>query len=450
MTTQQKKKGTFPYPFRIKWNSTFGRHLVASSTIAAGELILEEPAIVQGPSPSSLLYIASTRFTVSVCPSCFAHFNYTDTAACSCSKCSLPMCSNACSMDSVHVDNECKIFQALPELRSLLMISSTDNKKTHLYQFITVLRCLSTKCQDPVKWKQILQLQSNPPILADSSLKHVIKLLSWELFNPKRPRASAKGETVIQQEVDEEDAATMGFHCLGALQTNSFSELQKSRSVENLYFFTSLLAHSCDINSERQFDPFSSRVVVSAIKEIKTGEPITVTYLPLCYSTVERQRLLSSPQWAFTCCCPRCEDPTEFGTFLGTLQCPSCKTLSLCPSRESRDLMTCCSCRGAFTASSVESVQKLKTALEELEKTKDLRNWLEGMEKAHWIHPNHSILTQVKTQLSQSLGKTQDGIRGISLEELERKRRYAEDVLAVINKLFPKGTVYFLKGIFIT
>ncbi|CAH0777298.1 unnamed protein product [Bemisia tabaci] len=79
--------------------------------------------------------------------------------------------------------------------------------------------------------------------------------------------------------------------------------------------------HSCSPNIRIGFDD-RQRMVARATRSIECGEEITTSYSLLLWGTsTRRSHLLDTKH--FLCSCFRCLDPTELGTFLFMMDCPS-------------------------------------------------------------------------------------------------------------------------------
>ena len=65
-----------------------------------------------------------------------------------------------------------------------------------------------------------------------------------------------------------------------------------------------------------QKNPGKFKISIYSQVPIKSGEEITITYTSLLRPVLERREKLEY-LWHFTCQCTRCQDPTEFGTFIG-------------------------------------------------------------------------------------------------------------------------------------
>ncbi|KAI2768820.1 SET domain-containing protein [Daldinia loculata] len=88
------------------------------------------------------------------------------------------------------------------------------------------------------------------------------------------------------------------------LRTNSFSYTLADDSHMTLYPDVSRVNHACRPNSFIRFTPSSLAVSVVALRDIKPGEEITITYVPLGNAKEERQTALK--KWGFECTCSLC------------------------------------------------------------------------------------------------------------------------------------------------
>ncbi|KAL5370967.1 hypothetical protein DPSP01_014567 [Paraphaeosphaeria sporulosa] len=77
-----------------------------------------------------------------------------------------------------------------------------------------------------------------------------------------------------------------------------------------VYLHASRFNHSCIPNVEVHWNPALEKQTCHAIRDIKAGEELTITYIPLYLARIERQARLH--HWGFQCACAACED-TELG-----------------------------------------------------------------------------------------------------------------------------------------
>ena len=414
--------------FAIAFSYKLGRHLIAVRDIEAGEVILDEPPIVEGPSSAS-------PSDSPVCPVCY-HRQQQLTFPCE--TCSLPLCSLNCSQSPRHRENECRLLIEVPQLLTIL---SSRNRRQDLYDFITTSRCLFLKSRNGMKWKQVLELESRAQVLEsqEPSFYQVIdiafSLLSWSSF-----------DIVPCERESPNNFMSAVHHCLGVLRTNAFSELSQKKGVEGLYFLSSFMAHNCQMNTDRQFDSQGSRVVVRAAINISKGQPITTTYLTYLSNTEERQIKMNT-DWGFSCDCLRCESLTELNTFLGSIVCPHCSNLTLCPLRNRS--WKCATCEKGFSETEILELQFTTKEIQgsvpnNLENIEAVENWMLDSSSKRILHPNHSIFTQVKLYLCHAYG-SKDGLSAVSDDRLLRKVSICQDLLSIVNELY-KG-IYLFKGV---
>merc|ERR1712098_755612 len=90
-------------------------------------------------------------------------------------------------------------------------------------------------------------------------------------------------------------------------------------------------------------------------------------------STRERRAKISG-EWHFDCCCSRCEDPTELGTYISAVRCRSCKIGYLLPKEplEEDTVWHCNKCGMITNACTVLGlVDKIKSSVNKMQ-SKDI------------------------------------------------------------------------------
>ena len=91
---------------------------------------------------------------------------------------------------------------------------------------------------------------------------------------------------------------------------NSFTD---DRSM-HLYLSLSLVNHCCDPNSFKEPTDYSGKIMeLRAIKEIKKGEEITISYVDFSVGFLEEKELrqINLDHWNFECNCPHCLQPED-------------------------------------------------------------------------------------------------------------------------------------------
>ncbi|KAJ8129079.1 hypothetical protein O1611_g4552 [Lasiodiplodia mahajangana] len=96
------------------------------------------------------------------------------------------------------------------------------------------------------------------------------------------------------------------LHLMLALENNCFEMDSERRSGERagLFIQASRFNHSCDPNVHYTTSAERRRWVGRATRDIRLGEELTISYLPLYHPTEERQA--STMDWGFKCLCDRC------------------------------------------------------------------------------------------------------------------------------------------------
>lgn len=443
--------------YKIEKNAIYGRQLVARRKILAGEVIIDEPALLTGPgfargSQQEIIPQNNTSDTtdffqqsLSVCLVCCS--NLTASSCIQCSSCGLLLCSEHCKTDLQHSQNECLIF---PQIR--YEWKKVNRTQKSLYNLVLVIRGLYFKVREVTKWRQINNLDSKSEALLRiggfAELQDVFNSLSWEMFvssSGLSPETKNESSNVCVGEGElNENIVEAAQHCLGVMRINAFSSFSESYSRECLFFISSLMSHSCIINTDRQIGigdiegATSSRMVVRASVDIEKGEPITTTYLSLLYSTSERHQIMMS-SWLFICNCKRCQDPLECEVFSGAFVCQDISK------SESEGSLTCrcdntstCSYCSSNTDKKLEIIKQItQSRPSNLYDITEVENWLDNYDNGKYLHPNHSIFAHVKLFLCQYYGRQSGGINELSVSQLQRKGKYCQQILSIYDKVCP-------------
>lgn len=86
-----------------------------------------------------------------------------------------------------------------------------------------------------------------------------------------------------------------------------------------LYECTSMLEHNCRANCAKSFTNHG-RIVITAGENINIGDHLSICYTDPMWGTLNRRQFLFESKF-FWCDCPRCSDPTEFGTHFSSFKC---------------------------------------------------------------------------------------------------------------------------------
>lgn len=93
--------------------------------------------------------------------------------------------------------------------------------------------------------------------------------------------------------------------------------------LRGLYRHPALLVHNCLANSFMTIDA-DFNVKLYAGQDVQSGDIVSYNYAQVLLGTKERRSQLEKLK-NFICNCKRCMDPQELGTFIGSVQCPSCR-----------------------------------------------------------------------------------------------------------------------------
>lgn len=263
-----------------------GVGVFATKDIKAGELIFEDFPVVLGPRA-----VLTTTLTCVVC------YGGGDIRACW-RGCGLPVCGNECENSRKHF-KECSII-----------LSWRGNKRLEEWDG-KLLECLT-----PIRSLLLNDFQKD---LVNSLQAHKSKQHGFEVDNLKK-----------MFEMSPKDEEFMRLVCM-VLDANAFEVSvvngSTTSSLRGLYPLASLTNHNCVPNATHVFDR-KQRMIVRAAVDIKKGEEIFHSYTRLAWGTVTRRfHLLRTKH--FLCNCPRCLDPTEYGTHMSAILCKKCGDLVL-------------------------------------------------------------------------------------------------------------------------
>lgn len=300
------------------------------------------------------------------------------------------MCSAACEESRFHKEAECKLIK--PDVVSSQLSAGQMNPQ--MYQLITPLRCLSLP---PSEKKKINTLVSHVEKRRNTE---IYWLVERNIVGPMRRGLRSA----------EFDADSIHNVC-GVLDTNAFDIRFPDRvPIRGLYSTASLMNHECIPNTRHVFDPASLRINVLATQKIKKGDKITATYTQSLWNTLNRRRHLISVKH-FSCECPRCADPEEFGTMLSALKCSECTGLVL--SRGPLDQRSEWACNRCGSVRSAQEVfafhQSTQNQLKELgSRARDHPELLESFIAtcSKNVHPSSCHVAEAKLAIVQLYGNT--------------------------------------------
>lgn len=296
--------------FRMEEDPVLGRRLVATRDIKQGETILKEKAAIVGPK--MLCY--------PTCLSCYKRVHasrQTDgtTDYYKCTSCNWPMCDAKCQDSKIHKE-ECELM-TIRKYKSTISFSGGD-KKESAYCVITPLRILLMKKSDPKQHEAIMSLESHIEDRINTPLYRILKANMVTFMQQVLGLSTICEETILRT--------------AGILDTNAFdirnNEIQ--RKARGVYLTATLLAHDCNPNTKHVYVDDSYCTAIIATVPISKGTVLTTSYTQPLWGTLARRSHLQTVK-CFTCSCDRCKDPTEFGTYLGSINCSKCNPLKDSP-----------------------------------------------------------------------------------------------------------------------
>ena len=203
--------------------------------------------------------------------------------------------------------------------------------------------------------------------------------------------------------------------------------------------------HSCICNTR---NIISGTLVESrATVLIPAGSPITTHYVsPLLNLSTRQQRL--KEKWFFDCRCERCCSPTDMGAYTSALRCASCDEGYLLPqATQASDLFSCDGCQASISAEEADMKIKMWEPLVEALGTFKSAGTQEKEALMNQLlltfHPNHSMVLEMKLEIANKLCRGANGsMDNAKTEELEKKKTVCEDILGVMNIIYPGRSKY--------
>ncbi|CAG9767247.1 unnamed protein product [Ceutorhynchus assimilis] len=412
--------------YKVVTNEAEARHIVATKDINPGEIILQEPPLIWGPS----------QVTVPVCLGCGQAINKEKFQPCS--KCGWPVCSQICEKSPSHIP-ECQYTVS----RGTKVTISTFNAAHPSYQCITVLRCLYQKQFLSDVWKKIDLLQSRCQERKATSKIYEKERVSIAQF--------ILSFFKLKNIFSEEEILRL----CGIVSVNGHEVPLTTPPHVALYETTSIFEHSCSANCNKTFTNHGS-VLIKAGTHIKKGDRLSLCYTNPLWGTANRRHNLYQSKF-FWCSCPRCSDPTEYGTYFSALRCQKneCSGYILPDTFLNQTIngklsdWICNKCTSSTSSHHVQEVlDRISQDFNEKSNSKTVKDFIRSYEK--YLHNNHYYLTEMKMILSQMLGhENEDGLPGISDEDLELKAKLCQGVANLVKILAPGiNKIHSVKTVF--
>ncbi|XP_015595616.1 protein msta isoform X4 [Cephus cinctus] len=341
-------------PVKVAFSEKYGRYLIATRDLKAGELILRESPFILGPK----------SFTLPVCLGCHREFS--------------------------------KAYGILTPLRCLLLANQDKDKLNYLQGH--------------------LQERYNTPLYQGYRYGVVLVI-----------------KKMLKLPYEEEDI----LNVCAILDTNSFdvrgASKQRARAI---YYQSAMMSHDCSPNTRHTFDPETLEIILYTTKFVPKGESLTATYTQTLWNTTRRRAHLKVAK-CFDCSCNRCSDPTEFGTYAGSIKCSECSGF-IC-STNPLDCIAdwkCNNCGEITLANEMTwNDEVIRSEIRSLELTdpNELEGFLERYKNT--LHETNSHVIEVKYALTQLYSGEYGTADKIITERLERRIEFCRELLAVAEKL---------------
>ena len=286
------------------------------------------------------------------------------------------------------------------------------------------IRILSLKSQNPELWNRVNLLMDH-----NESMKEDEKL-AWDTQVVQPVRSSGKRPDWSAQDI---------LRVIGIVNTNGVSlGLVGGCGVYPTFSF---LSHSCTSNCRFQIHQ-DKTMVITALTDIQAGEELTIKYLPCTIgNTLRRSKIAAN--WNFDCCCQRCSDPTEFGTYFDALKCyqKTCEGYLLPKALESKSDWKCDKCCQVVPAAPIQTL--IKSLQEEAENFRatditKVETQINNLQRI--LHKNHFLIVSYKKRLLDILklwpDKPEEGSEEFRAF-VEKQVDLGHDLLAVNDVLEP-------------
>jgi len=258
-----------------------GKYVVAVEDIPAGQLIIKEDPVFIGPA----------RLAGRGCVGCGqgGHLE-------SCSSCGLYLCQQCLPMTRSLHSIECNL---LSQVAAHTM--AQDRRVNTLVSVARLLLCHG--------WDHL-----------EGNVDARVGCDAWEDIEtgviPLLCKARGKDGSLLFSKEHVHLAA-------GILDTNCFEYKPGGGVVLRcLYSQAARINNSCVPNCTKEFSGRSIEIHTSRL--VHAGEELTICYTGLLLPTQARQEIFRLTK-QFQCCCSRCRDPTELGTYLASVLCPVCE-----------------------------------------------------------------------------------------------------------------------------
>uniref|UniRef100_A0A146L8D6 Protein msta, isoform A n=2 Tax=Lygus hesperus TaxID=30085 RepID=A0A146L8D6_LYGHE len=402
------------YPTRSTLRSC-RRFAKVKKNVKAGEELLNELPFVVGP-----------KLDTPLC--CLGCYHYMEDVAL-CEKCRWPVCSPECSKTSWHCDYECDV------LKQAGVEYNVEGDPGPQLESITPLRALLASEKDLKRWEsEVVSLMDHNSLRKENQEVWEAERINVVEFLRNRCKLSERFSEDLIRKV------------CGILEVNSYEILPDTVAVpiRGLYPTASIPSHNCVANTTHSISPGDFKMVMRATIDLAEGSEVLCSYTSSLDPTMIRRAALRCSKY-FECDCDRCRDPTELGSHLSSIKCPSCDNGLILSSDplDAEAIWKCTHCDKTLAGQLVQRLYlKIQNEVAELEYMDVSPEKLELAEKVlrnykSSLHPRHAFNVSVFHILTQLYGRV-DGYTMDMLPDilLERKAEFGQrilDALAIVE-----------------
>lgn len=305
----------------VEFSAKYGRYLVVTRDVQAGEMLLQEAPLLVVPK-------------VGTEPFCLCCLVPLQQKWIGCRRCGGPLCSFECS-GKHHGFKECEVLRRM----GLKQAPHIDALIKELNLILGPLRLFLQIQESSVAQKVFMCLESHA---AQRCKLAVGRFVEENIAGSLRQRLGLDMAPDVVQRL------------CGVLDTNCYElTMNNGGHCRALFPVAAMINHSCVPNAHWWFS--QGRISVQAAEDISQGCPVLINYTHTLWGTRARSIQLTTCKM-FTCKCQRCLDPTELGTHLSSLHCLSCKGGMMVPPVDSCHDWVCQSCGNTLRDATVEAM----------------------------------------------------------------------------------------------
>ncbi|KAG7393383.1 hypothetical protein PHYPSEUDO_009587 [Phytophthora pseudosyringae] len=405
--------------WRVDRDATRGRLLCTARDVKAGESVLRDRAygnVVLSANRTALCAVCLRAADADIC----------------CDDCSkVFFCSEECQekLHDVH-EKEC---EALEEVDLAASKTSTDVDLLRL-----LIRILASRSQDAADGK--LHADEEGAVRGSyANVKDLVHVLDKE-GGPWADHVRAGAKKILEDLPDECHLPVEEILVIAAqINENAYSldALDEKHLVAavGLFPICGLVNHSCQPNCTWS-NAGDSIMEIRALRDMKEGEEITLSYIDIDKERNERRKELRDTKH-FDCRCERCSTPLSGSVdrYLEGFRCPGCSVKALeekdCLLAQVEDKLVCPDCQLDVSVAAVASavltartkVAKAKQSLNQF-KYADVVTLLTGLTKGVEVrgqvipfHRSHGVAIAVARLLSDAHIKLGNVVRAYALRQ---------------------------------